>query len=105
MTLRQFDVCRVIGADARGGVDLAVVLQGDALSEAATRVVAPLIPLDEKPQINRVTSVVTLDGVRYPVAVHLVTVLGRRNLAQSVGNLRDHERAFKNALDAVFFGV
>jgi len=102
---RQYDVCRITGLRAESPVDLAVVLQDETLSDLTTRVIAPLVPVGERHRVERATPAVDLDGVRYMVAMHLVTTIPRRNLGQVVANLRELERQLKAAIDAVFFGV
>lgn len=102
---RQYDVCRVVGLRAEGPVDLAVILQDDTMSDFATLVIAPLVPVAERFHVQRTTPVVDIDGIGYMVAVHLLTTVPRRNLGQVVANLAGHERQLKGALDAVFFGV
>ena len=105
MTARQFDVCRVIGLRSGSAVDLAVVLQEDTLDHLSTRVVAPLVQIDDDVAVDRTTPAVELDGARYLIAVHLVTTIPLRNLGAHVATLEGHERAIKNAIDMVFFGV
>lgn len=101
----QYDVCLVTGLTIDSAVDLAVVLQDDKLATLTTRVVAPLVPVDERYRIDRTTPMVELQGIRYAVAVHLLSTLPRRNLGPTIATLREHERTLKNAIDAVFFGV
>jgi hypothetical protein len=48
---------------------------------------------------------VHVEGVRYVVAMHLVTTVPTRNLGRPIASLKDHERAIKNAIDLVFFGI
>jgi hypothetical protein len=84
---------------------MAVVLQDDALSHLDTRVVAPLIPVSADRQVDRATPQVEIDGLPYAVAIHLMTTISKRNLGALVARLDAHERALKNALDFVFFGV
>jgi hypothetical protein len=102
---RQYDVCRITGLRAEGPVDLAVVLQDETLSDLATRIIAPLVPVSDRYNVQRATPVVELDGVRYLVAMHLLTTIPRRNLGQVVASLIDEERSLKAAIDAVLFGV
>ena len=102
---RQFDVYRVIGLRAGSAVDLAVVLQDDTLSHTSTRVVAPLIPVPRDFGFDRATPAADVDGVHYMIAVHLVTTVASRNLGALVASLKNHDRAIKNAIDLVFFGV
>jgi toxin CcdB len=85
-------------------VDLAVVLQDDQLADLATRVVAPLIDIQDH-DVDRATVAVHVEGVRYVVAMHLVTTVPTRNLGRPIASLKDHERAIKNAIDLVFFGI
>ena len=100
----RYDVCPVVGLRAGSAVDLAVVLQDDQLSDLATRVVAPLIALQGH-DVDRATLAVDIDGVRYLVAVHLLTTVPVRNLSRPIANLGKQERALKNAIDLVLFGV
>jgi hypothetical protein len=102
---RQYDVCRITGLRAESPVDLAVILQDDTLSELATRIIAPLVPVGDRYRVNRATPVVELDGVRYIVAVHLLTSVPLRYLGHVVSSLSEQERQLKGALDAVFLGV
>jgi toxin CcdB len=94
----------VVGLRAGSAVDLAVVMQDDQLSDLATRVVAPLIAIHDR-DVERATIAVHVEGVRYVVAVHLLTTVPARNLGRAIANLGAHERALKNAIDLVFFGI
>ena len=85
-------------------MDLAVVLQDNQLSDLATRIVAPLIEISDH-DVDRATVAVHVEGVRYVVAMHLLTTVPIRNLGRPIANLGSHERALKNALDLVFFGI
>jgi hypothetical protein len=46
-----------------------------------------------------------IEGVRYIVAMHLLTTVPTRNLGRAIASLKEHERAIRNAIDLVFFGV
>lgn len=94
----------MVGLRAGSAVDLAVVLQDDQLLDLATRIVAPMIAIDDH-DVDRATIAVHVEGVRYLVAVHLLTTVPTRNLGRPIANLEAHERALKNAIDLVFFGV
>ena len=85
-------------------MDLAVVLQDDQLYDLATRIVAPMIPVHQH-DVERATLPVYVGGVRYIVAMHLLTTVPARNLGPPIANLETHERALKNAIDLVFFGI
>jgi hypothetical protein len=102
---RQFSVYRVKGLKADSAVDLAVVLQEDTLSHLSTRIVAPLVPIPKGFEVERMTPAVDIDGVRYMVAMHLLTTVPIRSLGTLVASLADQDRELKNAIDAVFFGV
>ena len=105
VTARQFDVCRVVGLRSGSAVDLAVVVQDETLSHLSTRVVAPLIPVDNDFVVERATPVAEIDGVRYLMATYLMTTIPLRNLGNIVASFKDREREIKNAIDLVFFGV
>lgn len=100
----RYDVCPVVGLRTGSAVDLAVVPQDDQLSDPATRVVAPLIAIRDH-DVDRATIAVEIEGVRYVAAVHLLTTVPTRNLGRPIANLEAHERALKNAIDLVFFGI
>jgi hypothetical protein len=102
---RQFDVCRVTGLRAGSTVDLAVILQDDTLSYLATRIVAPLVPSNAIDPVERATVAVEVDGAHYTIAMHLMMTIPVRNLGNVVQSLSREERALKNAIDTVFFGV
>ena len=100
----RYDVCPVIGLRAGSAVDLAVVLQDNQLSDLATRIVAPLIEIQDH-DVERATVAVHVEGVRHVVAMHLITTVPTRNLGRPIASLETHERELKNALDLVFFGI
>ena len=102
---QQFDIFRVVGLRSGSAVDLAMVLQDDALAHLSTRVVAPLILADRERAADRATPSIEIMGVRYIVAVHLMTTVPNRNLGNFVMRIEDRERHIKNAIDLVFFGV
>lgn len=93
-----------MGLRAGSAVDLAVVLQDDQLADLATRVVAPMIAIRDH-DVDRATIAVEVEGVRYVVAVHLLTTVPTRSLGRPIASLASHERALKNAIDLVFFGI
>jgi toxin CcdB len=94
----------VVGLRAGSAVDLAVVLQDDQLADLATRVVAPMIAIQDH-DVERATVAVHVEGIRYVVALHLLTTVPTRNLGRPIANLREYEHAIKNAVDMVFFGI
>jgi hypothetical protein len=71
----------------------------------ASVVVAPLIQIDERANIDRTTPIVEVRGVRYLVAVHLMATIPLRSLGTHVATLQTHERMLKNAINTVFIGV
>lgn len=105
MSPRQYDVCRVSSPRSGGAVDLAVILQDDGLADLPTRLVAPLIPIDDRYDLDRVTVPVTIDDVRYAIAVHLLATLPLRAIRHKIAEIPALERPLKAAIDRVFFGV
>jgi hypothetical protein len=105
VNIRQFDVCRVIGVREGRVVDLAVILQDDALSHLSTRIVAPVIQVEEEFALDRSTVAVTIHGVPYLVAIHLLSTIPRRSLGTVVASIKEMDRQLKNALEMTFFGV
>lgn len=94
-----------MGLRAGSTVDLAVVLQDDTLSYLSTRIVAPLVLGDRVEGVERATPAVEVDGKRYAVAMNLITTIPARNLGSVVCSLSGEERALKNAINTVFFGI
>ncbi|HMN85364.1 MAG TPA: CcdB family protein [Bauldia sp.] len=102
---RQFDVHHIGSSRSGDAVDLAVILQDDALSDLPTRIAAPVIAVDERYDLDRLTVPVTIDGVRYIVAIHLLATLPVRAIGRKFAEIGEHERKIKSALDLLFFGV
>jgi toxin CcdB len=102
----QYDVCQVGGnSRPRRAVSLAVVLQDNNLSDFHTRVIVPLVPADERLDVQKTSVSVSVSGDRYVAAVQLLTSVHVRELGPPIANLAALERAFKTALDRVLFGV
>lgn len=101
----QFGVYRVARLRAGSAVDLAVVLQDDTVAYLTTRIVAPLIEIGAEAEADKMTPAVEIGDTRYVIATHLATTIPVRNLGTLVANLEDHDRAIRNAIDLVFFGV
>jgi len=99
--MRQFDVCRLRNASDR----LVVILQHDLVDELGTRVVAPLSDKPFRTLIDRLRVQVELDEVRYVVQLDRLAAIEARMIGNVVGSLAAQERAIKNAIDLLFFGV
>ncbi len=105
MSPEQFDICRVFGLRSGSPVDLAVVLQDETLSHLVTRIIAPVVQVDEEFDVDRTTLAADIHGVRYMIAVHLLTTIPRRNLGGVVATVKHMERQLKSAIDMAFFGI
>jgi toxin CcdB len=101
----RFGVYRVTGLRVGSAVDLAVVLQDDTVAHLTTRVVAPLIEIGADAETEKMTPAVEIGDTRYMIATHLLTTIPVRSLGTLVANLEDHDRAIKNAIHLLFFGV
>lgn len=102
MKPRQWDVCRVVGR-RQGSVDLAVILQHDAIRDFGMRAVAPLVPAGAAAPVDKLTPKVEVEGRSYLVAVHLLTTIPVASLGQPIASLADREYDLKRAIDALFF--
>lgn len=77
-----------------------VNLQSDLLDWADTRVVAPLVPMDQSPPPARhLNPVITLDDKKFVLIVQSMAALG-----PAVGDLSGHQDEITRAVDMVFQG-
>ncbi len=101
--MARFDVCRL----PRGaGSILAVDLQNKLAGGLATRVVAPLYPLnaEDKP-ILRMNPVVEIEGRRYLLAIQEMSALRVKSLGAKVASLEARRDEIVAAIDFLITSV
>ena len=98
--MRQFGVHRLHGAR------LVVNLQSDLREGGATRVVAPVIPVDEiTSQISDTDVRVVIDGDPHIIPMDLMTAVRTKTLdTEAIADLSVHHDAFIGAIDLIFTG-
>lgn len=86
--MARLDLYRVRGVDG-----LLLDVQADLMSDLATAVVVPLLPLDAAPKpAARLNPVFAVSGERYVMMTQLLASVSRKELGACVGTLdRQHE--------------
>lgn len=82
-------------------------LQADLLRDLATRVVAPLMPIERlrgKP-IGRLNPVVTIDGAPHVVVLQELAAFPTSELRETVATLRPRRDELIGAIDLLFSGI
>lgn len=102
--IRQFDVCRL--QDKRSGSPgrLVLILQHDVLDQFDTRIVAPLVPVDDSFTMRHAVVMVEIAGAQYAVAMQLMSSVPVRELGPRILNLDGQQAVFKRAIDLLFLG-
>lgn len=87
------------------GAGRVVNLQSDFLDWADTRVVAPLVPMDQSPPpAKHLNPVVTLDGEQFVLIIQSMAAVRASALGPAAGDLSDHQDEITRAVDMVFQG-
>ena len=82
-----------------------VNLQSDFLDWADTRVVAPLVPVDQgPPPAKHLNPVIALDDGQFVLIVQSMAAVRASALGPAVGDLSDHQDVITRAVDMVFQG-
>ncbi|SUZ33501.1 Toxin CcdB [Roseibaca ekhonensis] len=82
-----------------------VNLQSDFLDWADTRVVAPLVPVEQgPPPAKHLNPMITLDDGQFVLIVQSMAAVRASALGPAVGDLSDHHDAITRAVDMVFQG-
>lgn len=82
-----------------------VNLQSDFLDWADTRVVAPLLPIDQgPPPAKHLNPVITLDDGQFVLIVQSMAAVRASTLGSAVGDLSDHQDEITRAVDMVLQG-
>lgn len=80
-------------------------VQSNLFDNLSTRVVIPLLPASvTPPSISRLHPVLTIDGVPYVLATHLISAVPREVLSRQRGSLADRRDEITAALDMLFQG-
>lgn len=97
--MAQFDVYETTGAT------IVVDVQSDLTSVANTRVVIPLLPVEDvDAPPSRLNPLFTIQGQRRLLATHLMSAVARHRLSDTHLNLAKHEYVIKAAMDVLFSG-
>jgi len=98
--MARFDVFR-----ARTGSLLLLDLQSGILDVLPSRVVAPLLPIDEMPwAIKRLNPRFEIDGDVYVLATQRMAAIQSNELGIRVGSLSRHSDEITAAMDFLFQG-
>ena len=90
--------------DLRGGGRV-VNLQSDFLDWADTRVVAPLVPVDQGPPPARhLNPVIALDDGQFALIVQSMAAVRVSALGPAMGDLSEYQDQITRAVDMVFQG-
>ncbi len=82
-----------------------VNLQSDFLDWTSTRVVAPLVPLDQgPPPASHLNPVFTLEGGPFVLIVQSMAAVPASSLGAAKADLSDHQDDITRAMDMVFQG-
>lgn len=80
-----------------------LILQHDQLEDLKTRIVAPLLDLDESAPVEKLAPQLEFDGRSYRVSFHKMATVDVRDL-EFVGKLDCHDLLMR-ANDLIFAGV
>ena len=87
------------------GAGLLLDVQADLLDRLNTRVVVPLMPLQDAPKpAKRLNPVFAIDGSEYAMVTQFLSAVPRSVLREPVANLRDEFAAITDAIDMLTQG-
>lgn len=87
------------------GGSLVVNLQSDLLDWAETRVVAPLMPLNQSPPpAKHLNPVIAIDGTQFVLIIQSMAAVRTSALGAAVGDLSEYHYEITRAVDMVFQG-
>jgi toxin CcdB len=96
--MAQFDIHEYGGTNA--SVAYLLDIQSDLLRDLVSRVVVPLIPLEEFGQpLKKLNPVFSINGTAYVMATAEIAGTHVRNLGPLAGNLEAHRLDIKSAID------
>ena len=80
-------------------------VQTDLLAGLNTRVVVPLLPLDNAPKAaKRLSPIFDINNQAFLMATQFMAAVPEAELKQKVGSLIDHQQEVSEALDMLFVG-
>ncbi|GLV21849.1 plasmid maintenance protein CcdB [Sphingobium sp. TomMM35A] len=98
--MAKFDVYR-----QKNGGPLVLDCQADLLSDLNTRLVVPLLPVEQAPKpAARLNPVFDLDGERYTMVTQFAASVATRELGEILQSLRSEQDTIGAALDMLIFG-
>ena len=98
--MAQFDVY------ANRDGQLLLDCQADALANLSTRLVAPLVPVEDAPSLRpRLNPVFDLDGRNYALITQFAAAVSRTELQAHVASLARHRYQIISAYDMMLTGV
>lgn len=84
---------------------LVLDVQSNLIPNVGTRLVVPLLGVDDVPRaMKRLHPIFAIDGRDYVMATHLMGAVPASELGPSVGSLDQHHDAIMAALDMIFLG-
>lgn len=87
------------------GGSLVVNLQSDLLDWAETRIVAPLMPLNQSPPpAKHLNPVIAIDGTQFVLIIQSMAAVRTSALGAAVGDLSEYHDEITRAVDMVFQG-
>ena len=101
----QFDVVENANPDTSGHIPYLLVLQADLFDGLATRVVAPLIPLEMSgPTLDRLNPVISIEGKSYLVSIAELAGAPVQAPGDHVASVTGSRLEVISALDFLFTG-
>jgi toxin CcdB len=94
--MARFDIYR--GARSRGYL---LDCQSDWLDEFGTRVVVPLMPVNDTKAVTRLNPIFEIDGISHIMSTHLIFAMPIERLGQRMGSLEDEHFIIIAALDTL----
>ncbi|MFM9978795.1 MAG: CcdB family protein [Sphingomonadaceae bacterium] len=98
--MARFDVFR--GVDEPGYL---LDCQADILSGYGTRVVVPLLALDERPKLARLNPVFAIDDGTFVMMTQIIFAIPEQELGRPVASLREEQDRIMAALDMLLTGI
>lgn len=100
--MAQFDIYRSPSSNAAYLLDL----QDELLDTLSTRVVAPLIPIEEVDQRMKILNpVVQVEGNSYLLMTHLLAAIPATTLKKKIGSAAGQRDEIVASLDFLFTGI
>jgi toxin CcdB len=103
--MSQFDVVENANPDSSRHIPYLLVLQADLFDGLATRVVAPIIPLEMSgPKLDKLNPLVSISGDSYVVSIAELAGVPVQALGKCVASVTSSRLEVISALDFLFAG-